>query len=67
MVRKTTLDLNEELLGQAKSVLGTVGIKDTIDRALYAVVVADARHRTIARLQTFDGDAEKLREDAWVS
>ncbi len=63
--RKTTLDLNEELLSRARAVLGTQGIKDTIDQALSAVIVADARRKVLAHLQTLDVDTDALRRDAW--
>lgn len=65
MTRKTTLDLNEDLLARAQEILGTQGIKATIDRALYEVIAADARRKTIARLQSLDVDADELRRQAW--
>jgi Arc/MetJ family transcription regulator len=65
MARKTTLDLNEELLSQAQEVLGTTGIKDTIDCALYEVVVADARRKVIEYLKNLDVDPDELRREAW--
>jgi Arc/MetJ family transcription regulator len=65
MARKTTLDVDEELLAQAQEVLGTRGIKATIDRALHEVIAADARRKTVARLQALDVDADELRRQAW--
>ena len=65
-VRKTTLDLNVDLLERAQIALGTRGIKETIERALYEVVVAEARRRTIARLQSMEPlDADKSRRQVW--
>ena len=63
--RKTTIDLDEELVSQARLILGTRGIKDTIDRALSEVIVADARRRTIEQLAALDVQAEALRREAW--
>lgn len=66
-VRKTTLDLDVELLERAKEALGTHGIKDTIDRALYEAIVADARRRTIDRLTSMPPiDTDKLRREIWT-
>jgi Arc/MetJ family transcription regulator len=65
MARKTTLDLNEELLAQAQQVLGTTGIKDTVDGALREVVVADARRKYIEYLKNLEVDADDLRREAW--
>ena len=64
--RKTTLDLNLDLLARARQVLGTTGIKDTIDRALYEVIVAEARRQTMARMREIDpSEAQDLRTRAW--
>ncbi len=63
--RKTTLELNEELLSAARAILGTQGIKDTVDQALCEVIAADARRKVLAHLQTLDVDTNALRRDAW--
>jgi predicted O-methyltransferase YrrM len=65
MLTQTTLELNEELLSRARAVLGTQGIKDTIDQALVEVIVADARRKVLAHLRTLDVDTDALRGDAW--
>ena len=36
-VRKTTLEIDEEVLAEVREILGTKGIKDTIDEALWRV------------------------------
>jgi Arc/MetJ family transcription regulator len=65
-VRKTTLDLNVELLERAQEILGTHGIKDTIDRALEEVVAAEARRWNIEYLRNLDPiDPNELRQQAW--
>ncbi len=43
----------------------THGIKDTIDQALWEVIVADARRKVLAHVRTLDVDTDALRGDAW--
>ncbi len=62
---KTTIDLNDDLLGRARLILGTTGIKDTIDSALLEVIVRDARRKSIERLQALECDPDELRRRAW--
>lgn len=67
-VRKTTLEIDDEVLEDARRVLGTRGIKDTVDAALREVRVQDARRRLVVQLRTLDGldldDPEVIRS-AW--
>ena len=67
-VRKITLVVDDALIEQAQSILGTQGIKDTVDRALEEVIAANARRALIHRMRTMDGldlaDAEVMPE-AW--
>jgi len=50
--RRTTIELDEQLVEAARTVLGTRGLKETVDRAL-AEVVRTARRRALAdRLRT---------------
>ena len=66
VTHKTTLNVNVELLEHAQRVLGTRGIKDTIDRALQEVIAAEARRRALARLRTMEPvDPDELRRQAW--
>lgn len=55
MARRTTIEVDEALLAQAQQVLGTSGLKDTVDSALVAVVRAERRRRLAARLRSGDG------------
>lgn len=55
MVRRTTIEIDEALLVQAQQVLGTTGLKDTVDRALASVVRAERRRRLAARLKSGAG------------
>lgn len=46
--RRTTIEMDDTLLAEARSVLGTHGLKETVDRAL-AEVVRASRRRALAR------------------
>jgi Arc/MetJ family transcription regulator len=67
-VRKTTIEVDDELIARAGAVLGTRGLKATIHRALEEVVARQARLRLVDRLRAMDGldldDAEVMRQ-AW--
>ncbi len=54
-MRKTSVDIDERLIEQAKSLLGTASIKETIDGALREVVRRDARRQEIRALAEMDG------------
>ena len=55
MTRRTTIEVDEDLLRAAQEVLDTRGLKDTVDRALTEVVRAARRRRLAERLA--DGSA----------
>jgi Arc/MetJ family transcription regulator len=68
MVHKTTLMLDDAKLRRARKVLGTKGIRDTIDRALDEVLAVDARRRLVERLRTMKGldlDNAEVMAGAW--
>jgi len=50
-MRRTTLDIDEDMLSKAREILGTRGVKDTVDEALREVVRIEAGKRLIARLK----------------
>jgi Arc/MetJ family transcription regulator len=54
-VRKTTLQIDDQVIDRAREILGTKGIKDTVDAALREVLVADARRRDSERMRTMRG------------
>ncbi len=64
------MDIDERLIEQAKSLLGTASIKETIDSALREVVRTDARRQEIRALAEMDGldlsDGEVMAR-AWRS
>ena len=67
-MHKTTLVLDQAKLRRARRVLGTKGIRDTIDRALDEVLALDARRRLVEKLRTMKGldlDDAKVMAGAW--
>ena len=55
MTRRTTIDIDDALLSSAQEVLGTKGLKDTVDRALGEIVRAARRRELAEQLRTGDG------------
>ena len=55
MTRKTTIAVDDELLEQAQAVLGTHGLKDTVDKALTEVVRAALRRELADQLESGEG------------
>ncbi|MGH8910792.1 MAG: type II toxin-antitoxin system VapB family antitoxin [Egibacteraceae bacterium] len=55
MTRRTTIEVDEALLAEAQSILGTSGLKDTVDSALTRVIRTERRRRLAARLRTGAG------------
>lgn len=67
-MRKTTLVIDDALVEQARQVLGTRGLKDTVDRALEEVIAVHARRAFVRRLETQDGldlDNVDVMRRAW--
>ena len=54
-IRKTSVEINEELLSVAQRVLSTTTIKDTIEEALREVVRARARREEVEALSAMRG------------
>jgi len=53
--RRTTIEIDDDLLGKAREVLGTKGLRDTVEAALDQVVKAALRERLIRRFETGEG------------
>jgi Arc/MetJ family transcription regulator len=51
-VRKTSVEINEELLTAVQRVLSTTTIKDTIEEAFREILRAEARREEVAALAT---------------
>ena len=69
-MRKTSVEVDDRLLGQVRDLLGTSSIKETIDGALREVLRAEARRREIRALAVMDGlelADEKVMARAWRS
>jgi Arc/MetJ family transcription regulator len=65
-VRRTTLDIDEDMLSKAREILGTRGVKDTVDEALREVVRMEAGRRLIARLKENEDLANpEIMAKAW--
>lgn len=67
-MRKTTLEIDDTVLEDARRILGTHGIKDTVDAALRAVRAQDARRELAAQLRSLDGldlDDPEVMRSAW--
>lgn len=67
-MRKTTLEFDEDLFEHTRQVLGTRGLKATVQRAFEAVLALDARKRALRQLQEMDGldlDRPEVMAEAW--
>ena len=66
-MRKTTIAIDDELVAKASAILGTKGIKETVNRALHEVLVQDARLHEIERLanQYRHLPPEELNNRSW--
>jgi len=53
--RKTTIEIDIGLLSRAQEVLGTKGVKETVDKALEEVWRTHMRLRFLERLRTREG------------
>ena len=67
-MRKTSVDIDDDLIAEARKVLGTASIKDTVDAALREVLRAEARRQEIRALTDMDGldlANEEVMAKAW--
>lgn len=67
-MHRTTLVIDQRKLAKARRLLGTKGIKDTIERALDEVIAYEARRLAVDQLRTMDGldlDDPKVMAKAW--
>ena len=62
-VRKTTLEIDDEKIARAQEILGTTGLKDTVDEAIARVLRVGAVHRLAELFEEMDLDPEQL--DRW--
>lgn len=69
-MRKTSVEIDDHLIAQARRVLGTSSIKETIDSALREIVRAAARRQEVQALAAMDDldlADESVMEKAWRS
>lgn len=65
---KRLVDIDDELLDEASSILGASTMKETVNRSLEAVVLAARRRRHADRLESMHGldlDKPKIMSGAW--
>jgi Arc/MetJ family transcription regulator len=55
MVTRTTVELDQDQMAEARGVLGTTGIKDTIDAALDRVIRQAKREAFLQQIVEGDG------------
>ena len=55
MKRKTTIEVDDDLLSRAQEVLGTSRLKDTVDRALEEVVRSARKRALMERVRGGEG------------
>lgn len=54
VLRKTSVEIDDRLIAEAKRLLGTSSLKDTIDGALRELVQREAQREEIRALTTMD-------------
>ncbi len=65
-MRRTTLDIDEDMLARARGILGTTGVKDTVNEALLEVVRREAGKKLIKRLKENEDLANpEIMKQAW--
>jgi Arc/MetJ family transcription regulator len=67
-MHRTTIEIDEKKLSRARRILGTKGIKDTLEKALDEVLAMEVRKKAVARLIALEGidlaDADVM-DGAW--
>lgn len=68
-MRKTTIEFDEATEKAVEQVLGTRGLKATVDRSFRTVLALGARLELIEQLKTMDGldlDDREIMAKAWA-
>ena len=66
--RKTSVEINEELLESVRRILATSTVKETVERAFHEIVRREARREEIESLKTMRGmdlDDPEVMAGAW--
>ncbi len=67
-MRKTSVEIDDRLIEQARILLGTSSIKETINGALREVIRREARREEVRALAEMDGldlSDDKIMAGAW--
>lgn len=67
-VRKTSIEINEELLERVRRLLGTTTLKETVEEAFLDVLRERARREEVEALSTMRGmdlDDPEVMKNAW--
>ena len=64
-VRKTTIEIDEEIIAEVRAILGTTGIKDTVDAALREVRRLEAGRRHMRWLEEVGDDLLSTEAVRW--
>jgi Arc/MetJ family transcription regulator len=54
-MRRTSIEIDDERLTEVQNILGTTGLKDTVEKAFDEVVRAELRRRLADRIASGDG------------
>jgi len=66
--RKTSVEIDNELFDEARRILKTKTVRETVERAFRTVVQREARRQEVEALSTMDGldlDDPEIMERAW--
>jgi len=69
-MRKTSVEIDDQLIERARVLLGTSSIKETIDGALREVIRREARREEVRALAEMDGldlSEDRIMAGAWRS
>lgn len=68
IMHRTTIVLDQKKLAKVRRVLGTKGIKETVERAFDEILMMELRKQHVARLIAQDGidlGDDEVMADAW--
>ena len=68
MPRRTSINVDDDLLAEAQEALGTRGLKETVYAALHEAIRSRRRKQLLARLRDpegFDDEALRKARDEW--
>lgn len=67
-MRKTTIEVDDELFNRVRAALGTHGLKATVQRAFEEVLAQESRRLAIQQLREMSGldlDGPEVMSGAW--